>query len=216
MHNIWLIARREYLERVRTKAFLIMTVLIPLLMAPTGGYPFNPIFGAVAQVWNGVNASTVGQAATYCPGITGLTLGDMCHLTTNNEYWSVDGQTNAFALKNGGALIQSQTVPTMGVGAQGVNPVFTVAYVTTSASACTVIAGTLKANWTTCVRFGTGSYSITFTIPYTTTPVCTTGLGTIGNSISTNSSTALVAFGATTLAAVPVDGATIQIICVGS
>ena len=32
MHNVWLIAKREYLERVRTKAFLLTTVLIPLLM----------------------------------------------------------------------------------------------------------------------------------------------------------------------------------------
>ena len=32
MHNIWLIAKREYLERVRTKAFLISTLMIPLLM----------------------------------------------------------------------------------------------------------------------------------------------------------------------------------------
>ncbi|WP_158821833.1 ABC transporter permease [Granulicella sp. S156] len=32
MHNVWLIAKREYLERVRTKGFLIATVLIPLLM----------------------------------------------------------------------------------------------------------------------------------------------------------------------------------------
>lgn len=32
MHNVWLIARREYLERVRTKAFLVMTLLIPALM----------------------------------------------------------------------------------------------------------------------------------------------------------------------------------------
>jgi ABC-2 type transport system permease protein len=31
--NTWLIARREYLERVRTKAFLLTTVLIPVLMA---------------------------------------------------------------------------------------------------------------------------------------------------------------------------------------
>ncbi len=37
--NIWLIARREYLERVRAKSFAIMTVLIPVLM---GGL----IFGA--------------------------------------------------------------------------------------------------------------------------------------------------------------------------
>lgn len=33
MHNIFLIARREYLERVRAKSFLIMTIAIPLLMA---------------------------------------------------------------------------------------------------------------------------------------------------------------------------------------
>lgn len=32
MHNIWLIAKREYLERIRTKAFLIATILIPVLM----------------------------------------------------------------------------------------------------------------------------------------------------------------------------------------
>jgi ABC-2 type transport system permease protein len=30
--NVWLIARREYLERVRAKSFLIMTILIPTLM----------------------------------------------------------------------------------------------------------------------------------------------------------------------------------------
>ena len=32
MHNVWLIARREYLERVRAKSFLVMTVLIPLVL----------------------------------------------------------------------------------------------------------------------------------------------------------------------------------------
>lgn len=32
MHNIWLIAKREYLERIRTKAFLIATILIPVFM----------------------------------------------------------------------------------------------------------------------------------------------------------------------------------------
>ncbi len=38
MHNTWLIARREYLERIRTKAFLVATILIPLLM---GGFVFG-------------------------------------------------------------------------------------------------------------------------------------------------------------------------------
>jgi ABC-2 type transport system permease protein len=33
MRNIWLIARREYLERVRAKSFLVMTILIPGLLA---------------------------------------------------------------------------------------------------------------------------------------------------------------------------------------
>ncbi len=32
MHNIWLIAKREYRERVRTRGFMIATILIPLLM----------------------------------------------------------------------------------------------------------------------------------------------------------------------------------------
>jgi ABC-2 type transport system permease protein len=38
MHNIWLIAKREYLERVRAKSFIVMTILIPLLM---GGLVFG-------------------------------------------------------------------------------------------------------------------------------------------------------------------------------
>ena len=40
MHNIWLIAKREYLERIRARAFMIMTILIPVLI---GGL----IFGSV-------------------------------------------------------------------------------------------------------------------------------------------------------------------------
>ena len=32
MHNIFIIAKREYLERVRTRSFVIMTFFIPVLM----------------------------------------------------------------------------------------------------------------------------------------------------------------------------------------
>src|SRR5215471_10933603 len=32
MHNILLIARREYIERVRTRSFIVMTLLIPAFM----------------------------------------------------------------------------------------------------------------------------------------------------------------------------------------
>jgi ABC-2 type transport system permease protein len=38
MHKVWLIARREYLERIRTKAFIVSTILIPMLM---GGFLFG-------------------------------------------------------------------------------------------------------------------------------------------------------------------------------
>ena len=47
MHNVWLIAKREYLERIRTKSFLLMTVLIPLLMG--GGVLGSAIMGGKAQ-----------------------------------------------------------------------------------------------------------------------------------------------------------------------
>lgn len=41
MHNVWLIAKREYMERVRTKGFILATVLIPVLMAAlVGGSAF--------------------------------------------------------------------------------------------------------------------------------------------------------------------------------
>src|SRR5580658_571586 len=41
MHNIWLIAKREYMERVRTRGFILATVLIPVLMAAlVGGSAF--------------------------------------------------------------------------------------------------------------------------------------------------------------------------------
>ncbi|HUR37663.1 MAG TPA: ABC transporter permease [Terriglobales bacterium] len=32
LNHIWIVARREYLERVRTKAFIIMTIITPLMM----------------------------------------------------------------------------------------------------------------------------------------------------------------------------------------
>ena len=41
MHNVWLIARREYVERIRTRGFLITTIMIPLIM---GGFIFVSVF----------------------------------------------------------------------------------------------------------------------------------------------------------------------------
>ena len=49
MLNVWLIAKREYLERVRAKSFLLMTILIPLLM---GGLVYG---AALANGRSGTN-----------------------------------------------------------------------------------------------------------------------------------------------------------------
>lgn len=43
MHNVWLIAKREYLERIRTKSFLFFTVIFPILMG--GGIIVQSAFG---------------------------------------------------------------------------------------------------------------------------------------------------------------------------
>lgn len=52
MHNVFLIARREYLERIHTKSFLITTILIPLLMG--GG-----IIGSVIMTTKAKSASHI-------------------------------------------------------------------------------------------------------------------------------------------------------------
>jgi ABC-2 type transport system permease protein len=41
MRNVFLIARREYMERIRAKSFMVMTVLIPLIM---GGIIFSTVY----------------------------------------------------------------------------------------------------------------------------------------------------------------------------
>ena len=47
MHNVWLIAKREYLERIRTKAFLFFTIIFPLLMG--GGIVVEAVTSAHAR-----------------------------------------------------------------------------------------------------------------------------------------------------------------------
>jgi ABC-2 type transport system permease protein len=57
MNNIWLIAKREYTERIRTKGFIIATILIPTLMG--GG-----IFGATALAKNSKTGSHIAVVAS--------------------------------------------------------------------------------------------------------------------------------------------------------
>ena len=57
MHNILLIARREYTERIRTKGFILATILIPTLMG--GG-----IFGTAALARNGKTSSHIAIVAS--------------------------------------------------------------------------------------------------------------------------------------------------------
>ena len=57
LHNIMLIARREYTERIRTKGFIIATILIPTLMG--GG-----IFGMAAIASHNTTQSHIAIVAT--------------------------------------------------------------------------------------------------------------------------------------------------------
>jgi ABC-2 type transport system permease protein len=57
MHNIWLIAKREFTERIKTKAFLIATILIPTLMG--GG-----IFGVAAIASHSKTTSHIAVVAS--------------------------------------------------------------------------------------------------------------------------------------------------------
>lgn len=68
LHNTWLIAERDYLERVRTKAFVIMTLLTPALMfmwavvpsmmitAKTGGTRHLVVVTSNAELRNAIKA----------------------------------------------------------------------------------------------------------------------------------------------------------------
>ena len=47
MYNVWLIAKREYLERIRTKSFLFFTIIFPLLMG--GGIVVESMTAAHAK-----------------------------------------------------------------------------------------------------------------------------------------------------------------------
>src|SRR5580692_8375236 len=80
MHNIWLIARREYLERVRTKAFLVATILIPLLM---GGFVFGSGYLA-SRTKSSAHIAIVSSDADFA--------GDLKHelLTGKNSSMTVD------------------------------------------------------------------------------------------------------------------------------
>jgi ABC-2 type transport system permease protein len=65
MHNIWLIAKREYLERIRTKAFIVATILIPTLMG--GG-----VFGIAYIAAKSKSSSHITIVSTQQPLATDL------------------------------------------------------------------------------------------------------------------------------------------------
>jgi ABC-2 type transport system permease protein len=61
-HNTWLIARREYVERIRAKSFIVMTVLIPTLM---GGLTFAMNFATGKGAKTDVNIAIVTQDSRF-------------------------------------------------------------------------------------------------------------------------------------------------------
>ena len=61
LHNTWLIAKREYVERIRAKSFIVMTVLIPTLM---GGLTFAMNY-ATGKNKSDVNITIVTQDSRF-------------------------------------------------------------------------------------------------------------------------------------------------------
>jgi len=61
-HNTWLIARREYVERIRAKSFIVMTVLIPTLM---GGLTFAMNYATGKNAKSDVNLAIVTQDSKF-------------------------------------------------------------------------------------------------------------------------------------------------------
>jgi ABC-2 type transport system permease protein len=61
LHNTWLIAKREYVERIRAKSFIVMTVLIPALM---GGLTFAMSY-ATGKNKSEVNIAIVTQDSRF-------------------------------------------------------------------------------------------------------------------------------------------------------
>lgn len=78
--NIWVITRREYVERVRTKAFIIMTLLTPALMAmwvvlpglfigaKTGGFRNIVVVASRPELASAVKARLEAAPKTATPG----------------------------------------------------------------------------------------------------------------------------------------------------
>ena len=62
LHNTWLIARREYVERIRAKSFIIMTVLIPTLM---GGLTVAMNYATGSKGKQDVNIAIVTQDSKF-------------------------------------------------------------------------------------------------------------------------------------------------------
>ena len=67
MHNAWVILKREYLERVRTKSFIVSTLLLPafilaeatLSFVGVGFFDPTPTWGTMLH--DAANVSTLGQ-----------------------------------------------------------------------------------------------------------------------------------------------------------
>src|SRR5438270_4741878 len=101
LRNTWLIAKRDYLERVRTKAFMIMTLLTPALMfmwavvpsmmitAKTGGTRHLVVVTSNPEVGNAIRNNLAKPANTRA-----ATRGRQAAPTTSDMKYTVDVDTN--------------------------------------------------------------------------------------------------------------------------
>ncbi|MDP9267857.1 MAG: ABC transporter permease [Acidobacteriota bacterium] len=82
MRNVWIIIRREYFERVRTKAFWIMTMLVPALMA---GITILPAKLMMSQRGEKKKIAVVSSDRTFAEALQ-KALADLSDGTGRNQY----------------------------------------------------------------------------------------------------------------------------------
>jgi hypothetical protein len=163
------------MKRFRLFLIGVFAAFLPMLMAPTGGFPSNPSFQTVTAIpgaaakfgvnlnsttaigYNAIRWQTSGVATAYAA--SEVSAGQLCNGSSVGDYCIrvVSGRVRT-STDNG---ITSGIVPRTAYG-----------IVNTSGATCTSVTVASGVSGT-CTHTGTGTYQITFSPVFSSAPVCT-------------------------------------------
>lgn len=193
--------------------------LLPLLMAPSGGFPFFPTFGKV-RIYNGATIAPATCSTTslcvaqnnanataliVANSVAGSSNGIFLQAGTNASDTAFNvknqaGSTTFFSINGAGTFTG---IPNTAYGVLNIN-----------GATCTSVTAPIRGISGTCTHTGTGTYQITFSPVFVAAPLCVT---TVTGSLffvtmSTIAGTALVTTWNTSFAVADSVGA-VQIFC---